>query len=328
MIANPKIETMNRAQLEAFQLEALIKRVEWASEKSGYYQRAFEEAGVTPGDIKTLADIAKLPFMERSVLKETSIFDMLTLPLSGVLRISRQGDAETFIKMYTSGDIARQLEMMTRVLVAYGINDTTVVGLLGEASDSRLMDVQYALEGMGASVMLMGSNMDNIVELMTSCHVDVLISDFRLVTQLIVKLQANGENAQDLYLPTIVCLEETLHNPMRAYLERRMNVNTNTVYNSPGFGCAGIMYQCPVDKGFHIQEDFFYPEIVEFGGSQVITEPHRVGELVLTSLSNEAMPIFRLRTGHAVLRLDGECKCGRTMMRVAEPTEYEGAVSH
>jgi phenylacetate-CoA ligase len=67
---------------------------------------------------------------------------------------------------------------------------------------------------------------------------------------------------------------------------------------------------------------------VEFGSDKVIDEPHRVGELVLTSLANEAMPIFRLRTGHAVLRIDDECKCGRTMMRVAEPTEYEGTVSN
>ena len=328
MIANPRIETMERGQLEKFQLEALKKRVKWAHEKSAFYQQQFEKAGVSPEDIQSLRDIQKLPFTERNVLKEVSVFDLLTMPLSGVLRISRQGDAETFIKMYTSGDVARQMEMMTRVLVTYGINDTTVVGILGEASDSRLMDVQYALEGIGASVMLMGSNMDNIVELMTRCHVDVLISDFRMVTQFIVKLQADGENAQDLYLPSIVCLEETLHNPMRAYLERRMNVKTNTVYNSPGFGCAGIMYHCPDDRGFHIQEDYFYPEIVEFGSDKVIDEPHRVGELVLTSLANEAMPIFRLRTGHAVLRIDDECKCGRTMMRVAEPTEYEGTVSN
>ena len=328
MIANPRIETMERGQLEKLQLEALKKRVKWAQEKSAFYQQLFEKAGVGPEDIQSLGDIQKLPFTERNVLKEVSVFDLLTMPLSGVLRISRQGDAETFIKMYTSGDVARQMEMMTRILVTYGINDTTVVGILGEASDSRLMDVQYALEGIGASVMLMGSNMDNIVELMTRCHVDVLISDFRMVTQFIVKLQADGENAQDLYLPSIVCLEETLHNPMRAYLERRMNVKTNTVYNSPGFGCAGIMYHCPDDRGFHIQEDYFYPEIVEFGRDKVIDEPHRVGELVLTSLANEAMPIFRLRTGHAVMRIDDECKCGRTMMRVAEPTEYEGTVSN
>jgi phenylacetate-CoA ligase len=313
---------MERGQLEKFQLEALKKRVKWAHEKSAFYQQQFEKAGVCPEDIQSLRDIQKLPFTERNVLKEVSVFDLLTMPLSGVLRISRQGDAETFIKMYTSGDVARQMEMMTRVLVTYGINDTTVVGILGEASDSRLMDVQYALEGIGASVMLMGSNMDNIVELMTRCHVDVLISDFRMVTQFIVKLQADGENAQDLYLPSIVCLEETLHNPMRAYLERRMNVKTNTVYNSPGFGCAGIMYHCPDDRGFHIQEDYFYPEIVAFHSDQVVTEPHQMGELVVTTLAAEAVPLIRYRTGQAVMLETDVCDCGRTLHRVTTPFTF------
>ena len=327
MIANKHIETMDSISKEQLQLSRLQKQVKWAYEKSAYYRSVFEKAGVGPNDIETLADIQRIPCMEKAALANISIYDLLTLPLSGVLRISRQGEANTYIKMYTSGDIARNMEMMTRVLVAYGINDTTVVGILGEASDSRLMDVQYALEGMGCSVMLMGSNMDNIVELMTQCHVDVVVSDFRLVTQLIVKLQANGESAEDLYVPSIICLEETLHNPMRAYIERRMHVDTKTVYNSATFGCAGLMYQCNEGKGFHLNEDYYYPEIVEFGSDKVISESHRVGELVITTLTAEAMPLFRLRTGHAVLRLDDQCACGRTLMRVAPPTEYEGNVN-
>jgi len=324
MIANKKIETMDALSKEQLQLSRLQKQVRWANEKSAYYRSVFEKAGLKPDDICSLADIQRIPCTDKNVLATISMYDLLTLPLSGVLRISRQGEANTYIKMYTNGDIARNMEMMTRVLLAYGINDTTVVGILGEASDSRLMDVQYALESIGCSVMLMGSSMTNIVELMTQCHVDVLISDFRLITQLIVKLQADGENAEDLYVPAIICLEETLHNPMRAYIERRMNVNTKTVYNSASFGCAGMMYQCESGKGYHLNDDYFYPEILEFGSEKVISEPHRVGELVLTTLTAEAMPIFRLRTGHAVLRLDDECGCGRTMVRLASPTEYEG----
>lgn len=323
MIANKNIETMSKGDLEKLQLSRLQKQVKWAYEKSAFFRSVFEKAGVGPSDFMALDDIQKIPCLEKNALADISIYDLLTLPLSGVLRISRQGDANTYVKMYTSGDIARNMEMMTRVLVAYDVNDTTVVGILGEASDSRLMDVQYALEGMGCSVMLMGSNMNNIVELMTQCHVDVLVSDFRLITQLIVDLQAKGENAQDLYVPSIICLEETLHNPMRAYIERRMNVNTKTVYNSPSFGCAGLMYQCKDGKGYHVNEDYYYPEIVEFGQDKVISESHRVGELVITTLTAEAMPLFRVRTGHAVMRLDGDCGCGRTMMRIAPPTEYE-----
>lgn len=327
MIANAAVEQMKREHLEALQLKRLKKQVKWAYEKSAFYKSVFDKAGVAPADICSLADIEKLPCIDRIQLFQVSVYDILTLPISGVLRISRQGDMFTYTKMYTNGDVARHIEMMTRVLVSYGIDNTKVVGLIGEASDSRLMDVQYALENMGASVMLMGSNMDNITALMTQCHVDVLISDFRLITQLIVKLQADGENAEDLYIPSIICLEEALHNPMRAYIERRINVKAMTVYNSPGLGCAGIMFPCQQGTGFHIQEDYYYPEILEFGSDAVIHESQRAGELVLTSLMAEAMPIFRLRTGQAVIRLDDPCECGRTLMRVVTPTEYKGAAN-
>ena len=250
----------------------------------------------------------------------------MTLPLSAVLRISRLGYNNSFIKMYTSGDLAYQIEMMTRVLVAQGLNSAAVAGVLGEASDSRLMDVQYALENMGVTVVLLGNNPENIRELMTTCHVDVLISDFKQVMQLVVMLQANNISADDLFLPKIICMEEGLQNPNHVYIEQRLQAETAMVYNSPALGCGGIMFPCQEGEGFHIQEDYFYPEIVEYGTDRVITEPHKAGELVLTPLAAEAMPIFRYRTGQVVMRLDEPCPCGRTLTRLTNPTEYAGVV--
>ena len=228
--------------------------------------------------------------------------------------------------MYTNGDLAYQIEMMTRVLVAQGLNSAAVAGLLGEASDSRLMDVQYALENMGVTVVLLGNNPENIRELMTTCHVDVLISDFKQVMQLVVMLQASNISADDLFLPKIICMEEGLQNPNHFYIEQRLQAETAMVYNSPALGCGGIMFPCQEGEGFHIQEDYFYPEVVEYGTDRVITEPHKAGELVLTPLAAEAMPIFRYRTGQVVMRLDEPCPCGRTLTRLTNPTEYAGVV--
>lgn len=326
MIANPAIEQMSREDMSELQLKKLQKRVEWAMEKSAFYYRKFTDAGISSKDIKSLEDVAKLPFTTLDELQNVSIYNLLTLPLSGVLRISRLGYNNSFIKMYTNGDLAYQIEMMTRVLVAQGLNSAAVAGLLGEASDSRLMDVQYALENMGVTVVLLGNNPDNIRELMSTCHVDVLISDFKQVMQLVVMLQANNISADDLFLPKIICMEEGLQNPNHVYIEQRMQAETAMVYNSPALGCGGIMFPCQEGEGFHIQEDYFYPEIVEYGTDRVITEPHKAGELVLTPLAAEAMPIFRYRTGQVVMRLDEPCPCGRTLTRLANPTEYAGVV--
>ena len=326
MIANPAIEQMSREEMSDLQLKKLQKRIEWAMEKSAFYYRKFTDAGISSKDIKSLEDIAKLPFTTLDELQNVSIYNLLTLPLSAVLRISRLGYNNSFIKMYTNGDLAYQIEMMTRVLVAQGLNSAAVAGLLGEASDSRLMDVQYALENMGVTVVLLGNNPENIRELMTTCHVDVLISDFKQVMQLVVMLQASNISADDLFLPKIICMEEGLQNPNHFYIEQRLQAETAMVYNSPALGCGGIMFPCQEGEGFHIQEDYFYPEIVEYGTDRVITEPHKAGELVLTPLAAEAMHIFRYRTGQVVMRLDDPCPCDRTLTRLANPTEYAGVV--
>lgn len=326
MIANPAIEQMSREEMSDLQLKKLQKSIEWAMEKSAFYYRKFTDAGISSKDIKSLEDIAKLPFTTLDELQNVSIYNLLTLPLSAVLRISRLGYNNSFIKMYTNGDLAYQIEMMTRVLVAQGLNSAAVAGLLGEASDSRLMDVQYALENMGVTVVLLGNNPENIRELMTTCHVDVLISDFKQVMQLVVMLQASNISADDLFLPKIICMEEGLQNPNHIYIEQRLQAETAMVYNSPALGCGGIMFPCQEGEGFHIQEDYFYPEVVEYGTDRVITEPHKAGELVLTPLAAEAMPIFRYRTGQVVMRLDEPCPCGRTLTRLTNPTEYAGVV--
>lgn len=326
MIANPAIEKMSREEMSALQLKRLQTRMQWAMEKSAFYYRKFTDAGVSAKDIADLENIAKLPFTTLDELQNASIYNLLTLPLSAVLRISRLGYNNTFIKMYTHGDLAYQIEMMTRVMVAQGIHGAVVAGILGEASDSRLMDAQYALENMGVTVVLLGNNPENIRELITTCHVDVLISDFKQVMQLVIMLQASNISANDLFLPKILCMEEGLQNPNHFYIAQRLQAETAAVYNSPALGCGGIMFPCQEGDGFHIQEDYFYPEIVEYGTDRIITEAHKAGELVLTTLSAEAMPVFRYRTGQVVMRLDEPCPCGRTLMRLTNPTTYTGVV--
>ena len=323
MIANKAIEQMTRDEMSALQLKRLQKQVNWALEKSAYYYKVFSAAGINKDTIQSLDDIRKIPFTTPDDLEQVSAFDLLTLPISAVLRISRQGGKRTFKKIYTSGDLAYQIEMLTRVLVAHGINKSTVVGLLGESSDSRLMDVQYALENIGATVLLLGTDKENIKELITEFRIDVLISDFLQVTKLIVLLQAMGISTEKLYLPEVICMEEGVLNPNKNYIEQRLKTRNTIIYNSPSMGCAGSLFSCQEGNGFHVQEDYFYPEIVAFGSDEIITDSHTVGELVLTALAAEAMPVFRYRTGQAVMHIDKPCDCGRTLLRVATPTEYE-----
>ena len=109
---------------------------------------------------------------------------------------------------------------------------------------------------------------------------DVTVSDFKQVTQLVVMLQASGISADDLFLPKIICMEEGLQNPNHYYIQQRMKAKTTTLYNSPVMGCGGIIFPCSEGSGYHVQEDYFYPEILEYGTDKLITEPHKLDNAV------------------------------------------------
>lgn len=335
MFANEEKETMGREEIKALQLSRLKKQIKWACSKSSFYQKKFTEAGIGVPQIDSLDDLEKLPCTTMQDVAGASPFDLLTLPLSGILRVAKHGTANAFTKMYTQGDIAYQVEMMTRVLIAQGVNNASKVAILWDMSDSRVLDIHYALENIGAAVMILGSDMEKASSILKVCQPDVLISDFRQVTQLMVHIQAYMNTGglmgtiidyqsfgNELKVPLVLCLEETMHNPMRTYIERRMGARVVTIYNSPGLGCSGIMFPCVDGKGLHVNEDYFYPEILDFGTGKVIHEPAHVGELVFTTLVAEAMPIIRYRTGQTAMLLDEPCECGRGFVRVATPTEY------
>ena len=128
--------------MQALQLERLQKQLKWVEEKSLYYQQKFAKAGVSAKDVQSLEDIRRLPFLTSNELFQVDSLDLLTLPLSGILRFSAvQQENGEVTKLYTNGDIAHNVEMMTRSLVAAGINQTSVVALQGDMSDSRSMDI-------------------------------------------------------------------------------------------------------------------------------------------------------------------------------------------
>ncbi len=324
MYANQQIEQLDREKLQDLQLERLKKQLKWAQEKSLFYQRQFAEKGVSHEDIQSLADIAKLPFLEKNMLYRVDSLDILTMPLSGILRFNvMQQETGEITKFYTNGDIAHNVEMMTRCLVAAGITNASIVALQGDMSDSRLLDIQYALELIGSTVVPMGTDYRQWLRLMELMSMDTLVSTPQLIMQLIIQLQATGKNIVDYPLNRVICCNtQGVQNPMQRHIQDRTKAQVFNLYEPAELGTAGILYPCEAHNGYHIQEDYYYPEIVAFNSDQVVTEPHQMGELVLTSLMNEAMPLIRYRTGQAVMMETEECRCGRTLRRVTTPFSF------
>lgn len=324
MIANTRIEQMSRREMEVLQLERLQKTLQWANTKSAFYQQKFREAGVSHEDFQRLEDLRRFPFLQATELRQVDSLDVLTIPLSGVLRFNHmQEPFGEITKLYTNGDIARNVEMMSRCLVAAGIHAASIVGLQGELSDSRMMDIQYALEAVGATVVPLGTDYRHWLRLMDVVGMDTLISTPQLVMQLIIQLQATGKNIIDYPISKIMCINmSNIQNPLQQHIQERTRTKVYNLYAPAEIGLAGMLFQCEAHAGQHVQEDYFYPEIMEFNSDTPVEEDNRMGELVVTALVAEAMPLIRYRTGQAVSRMSDPCACGRTLVRVGTPFSF------
>ncbi len=321
MYANAQAETMSRDQIKALQLERLKKTVEWAYEKSAFYSQLFRRRKIKPDSIRSLEDINRLPLLNLSTLHRTNALDILTLPLSSVLRFSHIIESTGEItKLYTKGDVGRNVEMITRCLVAADVNNASIVGVQGEMSDSRMLDILYALEALGATVVPFGTDYRQWLRLMELTTVDTLISTPQLVMQLIIQLQTLGKNIIDYPISKILCINaNNIQNPLRQHIRERTLAKVYDLFAPPELGFAGMIYQCDEHSGHHVQEDCYLTELVKFDSEEPVTEDEHMGELVITTLTAQAMPLIRYRTGQAVRRMSGECSCGRSFVRLATP---------
>lgn len=322
MFANPEIETMDREELAALQLDRLKKTLRWAGEKSPFYRAKYEAAGVDVTEISTFEDFDRIPFLTSVELNSCAPFDRLTLPLSSVLRVASlpQGPGKEVLACYTNADIAANVSMMARALAAGGVTRASLVGVLGEMSDSRLLDLQYALELLGATVVPLGAQSGRWMTVLRAVGIDTIVSGAQLAMQLIIEAQAEGGDLSDSPLRTVFLLTENgIQNPISRHIMMRLKTKVYSLYAPAELASAGMLYGCSAQQGQHLQEDMFYPELIAFGTQQPVREDGQMGELVVTTLAAQAMPLIRYRTGQAVSFSREPCSCGRTFLRVCTP---------
>ncbi len=301
MIANPQQEMIKPEDLAARQLELLKKQVKWAAEKSRFYREKFTAAGVTAKTIQSLEDIENLPVTESLELAGRA-YDRLTMPLSSVLRMGR---AEGQLAFYGQGDIGRHVETMTRALVAAGLHNASVAALIGDLADSRLLDVQYALEFVGAAVFAAGADAAAWSEAL-DVGADTLIGFEADLVRLEETLRAQGETIADAPCRRIICLQpDGLTSNHRGKWERE-GKKVTVLYAPASLGAAGFFYPCS-EGGCHLAADYYLAELLDEEGDAADE-----GELYLTSLQAEAMPLLRWRTGIYLRRVKDPCDCGRT----------------
>ena len=301
---------MSGAALSEAQRLALLQReLKWAEEKTEFYRAAFARAGIRAASVTSFSDLAHLPFWENAAKEGADApFFMLTLPLSSVLRMSVLHDTgETGrIHCYTQGDVARQVQTATDLLAAYGVNRASTVLLAGDFTDSRTLDLQYALDTIGAAVLPCTGG--TAAQVLRAAVPDTVIAwEY--------ELPILADSMGDLCVNRLITIGTHLvPQEFARKMAQRMGVRHTHIFTLAQMG-ALIGGSCSAGEGIHLEERLFFAEVVD-GVGQCSRADGARGELVLSAITAEAMPVLRYRTGLSV-RFVRE-GCGDARLRIIE----------
>ena len=320
MFANPSMEQIPSGDLQELQQKRLQKQLRWAAEKCSHYREVFAEQGVSdPARVKLKAPevLQGLPLLQPCDFAGKRAFDFLTMPLSSLLRIAPQRTADggdVFVHFATNGDLAHRIELVTRCLVACGLHNASLACVLGDGADSRIMDVHYALEFIGAATMMLGTEPERWAEQLDLVTPETLIGTPERLLALDDALLQRGSGLSELPLSRIIFLHESAPSAeLAASLQAMTSAKVYHMLALPELGTAAPFLPCePGELAFHLQEDFVLGEVID---PQTGESAEAAGELVLTTLLAEAMPLVRLRTRLYVEPRPAPSPCGRTQRR-------------
>lgn len=314
-----KMETMTRAQIEALQLERLQATVQHCM-NSPFYRKRFEEAGLKPEDIKTLDDIRRIPFTTKQDLRDTYPFGMASVPLRECTRLhSSSGTTGTpTVILHTQKDLEEWAAQVARNLWMVGLRpDDVFQNSSGYGMFTGGLGFQYGAERLGMlTIPAAAGNSIRQIKFITDFGTTALHAVPSYVTRLYEVMQSMGvDPRRDTRLKVLAIGAEPHSEEQRRRIEEMMGVKA---YNSFGMSemCGpGVGFECQEQNGLHFWEDYYIVEIVDPETLEPVPDGE-VGELVLTSLCREAMPLLRYRTRDLTRVLGRTCPCGRNHVRI------------
>lgn len=305
-------ERMTRTELEVLQLERLQQTVRHAYGNVPLYTRKFDEAGVHPDDIRTLADVAKLPFTTKADLRETYPFGMFAVPMEQVARIhaSSGTTGRPTVVGYTKGDLERWAQLIARSLRASGIRaGMKVHNAYGYGLFTGGLGAHAGIEALGATVIPMsGGQTARQVQLIMDFEPDAILCTPSYLLTIADAMVEAGIDPRSTSLKVAVLGAEPWTNEMRHELEERLGIDALDIYGLSEVMGPGVGNECLETKdGPHIWEDHFLPEIIDGDSGEVLADGE-MGELVFTSLTKEAFPVIRYRTRDLTRLLPGTAR--------------------
>jgi phenylacetate-CoA ligase len=318
-IWNRHFECMDRSELRQVQNERLRETVERVYFNVPYYRHKMQEAGLGPEHINSIDDLGKLPFTSKQDLRDNYPFGLFAVPMSEIVRIhaSSGTTGKATVVGYTRNDIATWSEVMARTLTAAGSNRNDFIQIAyGYGLFTGGLGLHYGGEKIGASVIpVSGGNTMRQIQLMHDFGSTILACTPSYALYLAEAIQESGIKREEFRLRAGVFGAEPWTENMRREIEDKLRIKAIDIYGLSEVIGPGVASECMCQDGLHINEDHFYPEIIDPETLQILPEGSR-GELVFTTLTKEGLPLVRYRTRDlTTLRYD-KCNCGRTMVRM------------
>jgi len=307
------------AQLRETQLHRLRVVVARAYEKVKLFRQRMDDLKLTPDCLESLEDIARLPFTVKTDLRDTYPFGLFASPLSEVVRLhaSSGTTGKPIVVAYTQGDMDVWSSVMVRTLTSCGVRRGDVVqNAYGYGLFTGGLGLHCGAEALGATVIpISGGNSERQIMVMNDFGSTVICATPSYFLHLIEVAAEKGIDMKSLPLKAGIFGAEPWTEAMRERIEAAGGIRAYDIYGLSEIIGPGVASECRVQSGLHIFEDHFYPEIIDPETGEVLPEGAE-GELVLTTLSKQAMPMIRYRTRDITHFITEPCECGRTMRRM------------
>lgn len=314
----PKYETMKKEELAALQSKRLKKTAASVYENVPFYREKFRQLGIRPDDIMSGGDIRKLPLTRKTDLRDNYPFGLFAVPKKDIVRIhaSSGTSGKATVVGYTRNDLETWSDLMARNFTMVGLDENDVFqNAVNYGLFTGGLGFHYGIEKIGAMAVPSGTgNTARQLEMMIDFGVTALHCTPSYALYL-AETAREMDLVDDLSLKVGCFGAEPWSSNTRKQLENSLNIKAYDSYGLSELMGPGVAFECQEQDGLHLWNDHFFVEVLDGEGEQV-AEGEK-GELVLTSLTKEALPIIRYRTGDITRLLESECSCGRTTTRIS-----------
>ncbi|SNB45618.1 phenylacetate--CoA ligase family protein [Geobacter sp. DSM 9736] len=321
MFFNEEFETLPRQALEALQLKRLKSLVERLYANVPFYRTSLDRAGVTADSITSLQDLQRLPFTTKQDMRDSYPYALFAAPMEDIVRIhaSSGTTGKPTVVGYTQRDIETWTELMARSFVAAGVHKGDIIhNAYGYGLFTGGLGAHYGAERLGASVIpISGGNTKRQIMIMQDFGSTVLTCTPSYSLFMAEEANAEGVDFRDLKLRVGIFGAEPWSEAMRGEIESKLNLDAIDIYGLSEIMGPGVAIECiEAKQGLHIWEDHFIPEIIDPQTGVLLPEGEK-GELVITTITKQGIPLLRYRTRDITSITYEPCACGRTHARIA-----------